>query len=171
MTKTIKRPDVVKRNKSKKHIEKVKQTWLKRKKRCDDCNKIVSRQHVKRCRKCAALNQVGKIKENAGYTAIHKWVRKNKPSDNKCESCEIDGKEIKKGLHLANKDHKYKRNIEDWMYLCPKCHRDYDIENGLRITLKGKTHPFYGKKHDKETKQLISKRTKEGMRGFPTPIR
>jgi predicted nucleic acid-binding Zn ribbon protein len=65
--------------------------------------------------------------ENAGYNAIHKWVREHKPKPLLCENCGLEKK-----LELSNKDHEYQRNLEDYRWLCDKCHYDYDIENGLR---------------------------------------
>lgn len=159
-----KRPDLIKLNKSKKHINLVKDFWLKRKKRCDVCGSIVSRNYVKKCRECYQKTKIVKIKENASYTAIHKWIKKHKPKKNNCDHCGIDALKIKKGLHLANKNHKYSRNINEWMYLCPKCHRNYDVKEGLRPELKGKKHPMYGKKHNSETRKIISINTKIAMR-------
>lgn len=35
--------------------------------------------------------------------------------------------ENSKGQHWANIDHQYKRNLNDFISLCPKCHRVYDL--------------------------------------------
>lgn len=64
--------------------------------------------------------------ENAGYIALHNWIRLKLGKPNKCEIC----KTIKaKKYEWANKDHLYKRNKNDWIRLCTKCHRRYDYEN------------------------------------------
>lgn len=59
--------------------------------------------------------------DNAGYAAIHSWVNKWKKRPDRCAAC----KEIKK-LDWANKDHKYRKILEDYIALCKKCHRSYD---------------------------------------------
>jgi len=56
------------------------------------------------------------------YRGIHMWIQNNKPHTNICEKCG----NIKNRMAWANKDHKYKRNMEDWIRLCPKCHKKYD---------------------------------------------
>lgn len=65
---------------------------------------------------------------NAGYSALHKWIRKWKGTPLVCENCGIK----KNRMGWANKDHLYKRVLEDWIFLCPKCHGVYDKENALR---------------------------------------
>ena len=61
--------------------------------------------------------------DNASYSSIHKWINKYKKKPLLCEHC---GKEKK--LDWANIDHKYKRNLNDWIALCRKCHIKYDGE-------------------------------------------
>ena len=73
--------------------------------------------------------------DDAGYNAIHKWVREHKSKPLLCEECGLEKK-----LELSNKDHEYQRNLEDYRWLCDKCHYDYDIENGLRSDAE---HNFY----------------------------
>jgi len=65
---------------------------------------------------------------NAGYSAIHKWVVKWKGLPQFCEMCEKLGKRIKGKWNIdwANINHKYRRILEDYFGLCPKCHRQYD---------------------------------------------
>jgi hypothetical protein len=60
--------------------------------------------------------------ENAGYTAIHHWVRKRKNNLNICEKC---GKKTD-FLDLANISQKYSRDLSDWEYLCRRCHMEKD---------------------------------------------
>jgi len=64
-------------------------------------------------------------KENVGYRAIHLWVIKNKGKANKCSHCGANTGKIE----WANIDHKYRRNLDDYIQLCTSCHRDYDIKN------------------------------------------
>ena len=53
----------------------------------------------------------------AGLDAIHIWVLRRKPKPKLCENC---GKSEPKDL--ANISQKYKRNINDFEWLCRKCH-------------------------------------------------
>lgn len=61
--------------------------------------------------------------DDAGYTAIHKWVRRKLGGDNKCQHC---NRTDQKKYEWANIDHKYRRVLEDWMRLCTSCHRKHD---------------------------------------------
>lgn len=62
--------------------------------------------------------------DKVGYSAIHRWVRWHKGSAKRCEWCEIT-RETKK-ICWANIDHKYKRDLDDYISLCVKCHKWYD---------------------------------------------
>jgi len=67
--------------------------------------------------------------DNVGYSGLHAWVRKHKGKPQECVYC---GKEswISK-LEWANIDHKYKRDLDDFIPLCTECHRNYDYKNNL----------------------------------------
>lgn len=77
--------------------------------------------------------------DNVGISGLHIWVLKQKGNPEKCEHCgKIGeyyeyircGKTIKRWtIDWANIDHSYKRNIDDFIGLCTKCHRKYDIEH------------------------------------------
>ena len=69
--------------------------------------------------------------DNVRYSALHTWVKRHLGKPDWCEYC---GKTGLKGakINWANKNHKYLRNINDWMRLCAKCHAKYDIKNKLR---------------------------------------
>jgi len=56
------------------------------------------------------------------YRALHAWIKRNKPKPRFCEKC---GKKTKK-LELANISGKYKRDIQDYNWLCINCHRQLD---------------------------------------------
>ena len=66
---------------------------------------------------------------NVGYDALHDWVRRNLGSPTLCEKCGTNGLSGKK-IHWANKSGKYKRNLEDWIRLCVRCHKEYDNQYG-----------------------------------------
>jgi len=60
--------------------------------------------------------------ESVGYDALHDWVNRHKGKACKCENCGND----KGRIEWANKSHEYKRDLEDWIQLCKKCHYAYD---------------------------------------------
>lgn len=65
------------------------------------------------------------------YRALHTWVNKWKGKARKCEMC---GKIRKnRDIQWANIDHQYKRNLNDYIALCYKCHGKYDKKYQLRI--------------------------------------
>lgn len=53
----------------------------------------------------------------AGLEAIHIWVLARKPKPKFCEDCGV-----KPPKDLANISQKYKRDINDFEWLCRKCH-------------------------------------------------
>lgn len=55
------------------------------------------------------------------YGALHQRIRKEIKRPIKCTFCKK-----KKKLNLANISQKYKHTLDDWMYLCSKCHQRYD---------------------------------------------
>jgi hypothetical protein len=56
--------------------------------------------------------------DKAGYTSIHDWVKKYKVKPIICEKCG----ETKK-LGLSNISGEYKRDVNDYEWLCHLCHR------------------------------------------------
>jgi len=69
--------------------------------------------------------------EGVSYSGLHHWVRRKLGRPIKCEHCG----ETKK-IQWANKDHKYKRNLIDWLQLCQRCHKKYDISNNSKLNNK-----------------------------------
>ncbi len=63
--------------------------------------------------------------DKVGYRALHHWVNRRLGKPMCCDSC---GCTSLKRYHWANKSGKYKREITDWIRLCPKCHGQYDKE-------------------------------------------
>ena len=60
--------------------------------------------------------------DRVGYFALHHWINKKLGHPLVCEHCGYSGKR----LEWANIDHKYRRNLKDWIRLCKKCHCAYD---------------------------------------------
>lgn|SRR3990167_3980796 len=61
-----------------------------------------------------------------GYDALHDWVNRYLGKAVKCEYCGKKG--MGRQIHWANKSHKYKRKLADWLSLCAKCHKKYDLD-------------------------------------------
>ena len=68
--------------------------------------------------------------DGVGYIPLHLWVGRELGKSGTCEHCDKSGLSGAK-IHWANKDHKYRRNLKDWLRLCSSCHKIYDLENGL----------------------------------------
>ena len=62
--------------------------------------------------------------DGVNYSSLHTWVTRWKEKPKVCESCKTSS-EVKR-LVWANKDHTYKRNLDDYISLCYKCHYHYD---------------------------------------------
>ena len=60
-------------------------------------------------------------------SALHVWVRRHKVKPELCVHCNI-----KKPYDLANISGEYKRDINDFLWLCRGCHMKYDFERGVR---------------------------------------
>lgn len=58
-----------------------------------------------------------------GYFSLHVWIKRHKGAPQKCKHC---GSET--NVQWANISHEYKRDLEDFMELCAKCHKKYDKE-------------------------------------------
>lgn len=81
--------------------------------------------------------------DNAGYYAIHAWIRKRLPKPELCVKCNQ-----RKAYDLSNTGHTYKRKLSDWEWLCRKCHMIKDDRYNLlyeghmkwRKNMKNKTY-------------------------------
>ncbi len=76
-----------------------------------------------------------------GYSALHEWIKRNKPKPVFCEICTE-----RAPAELANKSQEYMRDIDDFWWACGSCHRRIDepykntkrdergkfIKNGIR---------------------------------------
>lgn len=110
----------LRRKQTKEHIEKLRATRVGRKWTDDQRKKILV--------KISGKNHHQYKGENAGYRSIHLWVQKRLGKPTECEKCGKTGDRI----HLASKSHQYKRDLDDWIALCAKCHWKYDQLNKLR---------------------------------------
>ncbi len=56
-----------------------------------------------------------------GYCSLHEWVRNRKHAPLLCENCRTCPP-----MDLAAIGDRYTRNLDDWEYLCRKCHMEKD---------------------------------------------
>ncbi len=63
--------------------------------------------------------------KKVGYVALHNWVKRYLGTPTICEFCGKTGLTGRQ-IHWANKDHRYHRNLKDWLRLCSYCHYKYD---------------------------------------------
>ena len=109
--------------------------YQKNKKNCMDCGKKISK-NAKRCIKCSNLSKerARRIKlskignknpmwkgDNVRYDALHEWIRNRKPKPEFCENCGV-----KPPYDLANISGRYKRDVNDFEWLCRSCHMNKD---------------------------------------------
>jgi hypothetical protein len=69
--------------------------------------------------------------DSIGYYGLHFWLVKKRGKAKVCQHC---GSTV--NVQWANKSFEYKRDIDDWLELCSKCHHKYDRENGWGIATK-----------------------------------
>lgn len=82
--------------------------------------------------------------DNVGYGGVHAWVKSILGKPNKCEHC---GNTNAKKYEWANKSGKCKRDLNDWMRLCTKCHHKLDkINERVGEMLRGRAAWNKGKK-------------------------
>lgn len=67
---------------------------------------------------------------SVSYRGIHGWVWLHKGKAKQCQKCKKIGSP--RQIHWANIDHKYHRNLDDYIQLCCSCHYRHDVTNGLR---------------------------------------
>jgi len=59
--------------------------------------------------------------DKVGIVQVHTWVSDKKGRPDRCEKCQKVGK-----VDLANISQEYKRDLDDWEWLCRKCHMESD---------------------------------------------
>ena len=63
--------------------------------------------------------------ESAGYAAKHMWITKHYGRASKCS---LDSSHKAKRYEWANISGEYKRDMSDYIELCPSCHRKMDLK-------------------------------------------
>lgn len=59
---------------------------------------------------------------NVGYFALHSWVSRKKGKAKVCSECKGT-----QNVQWANLSHEYKRDLDDFIEMCNKCHAHYDV--------------------------------------------
>lgn len=72
-----------------------------------------------------------------GYSALHRWINKYKPKPKLCEECNIN-----KPKDLANLSGEYKRDVNDFKWLCRCCHMKNDGRMNNLKQFSGKVGKF-----------------------------
>lgn len=92
--------------------------------------------------------------DQIGYRATHSWLYKSFEGINFCEAC---GNENAKEYDWANISGEYKRDINDWLRLCRKCHVRFDgmCERMSKLNT-GRPSWWKGKHLSEEIKSKIS---------------
>jgi hypothetical protein len=64
--------------------------------------------------------------DKVSYNALHSWIKRRKPKPKLCSLCKK-----RPAYDLANISGKYKRDLDDWYWICRRCHmvRDGRIKN------------------------------------------
>lgn len=113
--------------------------------RCDTCREAMrQRKQLHRSGVTIPREQWGHKEEtnpawkgdDVGYKNIHAWVARHKAKTGICTHClQNRGTESGRATHWANIDHQYQRNLDDYIELCPSCHKKYDLmyNKGIRI--------------------------------------
>lgn len=63
--------------------------------------------------------------DKVGYAALHDWIVRCLGQPDACSHCLKSGLKGKQ-IHWANKSQQYRRDLNDWIRLCARCHKKYD---------------------------------------------
>ena len=76
--------------------------------------------------------------DKVGYSALHGWIKYRILKSDCCEKC------LKRSdkLDLANISQKYKRDLDDWEWLCRRCHmiKDGRMKKFIRVKKNSTPH-------------------------------
>ena len=68
-------------------------------------------------------DEIGR-KSSTRYTLAHKFIYNERGKAIMCEMCGVEDRPI---YHWANLSNTYQHNVDDWMQMCPRCHKNYDV--------------------------------------------
>jgi len=107
---------------------------------------------------------LGYLKDNVSYGALHDWVRYHKTKTEKCELCGAKECGYKDGrdFELANISGEYKRDLNDFVWLCYKCHMRFDKIKKSKpyevIGVEVKSNGYLDKEEKAKCKWLLEKK-------------
>lgn len=90
--------------------------------------------HSEETKKLFSVQRMGKLKgeknakwmgDDVGYNGLHSWVSRELGKPYICEMCGKSGL-IEHEIHWASISREYKRDVDDWIRLCAKCHYHFD---------------------------------------------
>lgn len=64
------------------------------------------------------------------YFYVHKWLMQTHGKASRCELC--DGKKAKRFEWALKRGFNYEKKLENFLQLCPSCHRKYDFTEETR---------------------------------------
>lgn len=70
----------------------------------------------------------------AGYVAKHMWIKKHYGKASKCENPDCTYENPKR-FEWANVSGEYRREVDDYIQLCPSCHRKRDMTPELKAKI------------------------------------
>ncbi len=81
----------------------------------------------------------------SGYAAKHLWALRHFVGPKVCfdalnDSCNCSGR-----IEMSNKDHRYRKNMNDWRCLCTYHHRKYDKQHGYINSTNEKIRRIYSR--------------------------
>ncbi len=105
---------------------------------CKKCKKLhinpfKNKHHSKKTKDIIGKNNIGRKNgmwkgDNVGYGKLHAWLIRHNKKPKLCKKCKKN-----KPLDLANKTGIYDRNIENYEWLCRRCHM---LDDGRMNNLK-----------------------------------
>ena len=90
------------------------------------------------------------------YTTLHDKIRRIKKKPALCEFCNFTP-----SLDLANLSGNYLDVAEDWVYLCRKCHVNYDRKRKLSEWIILKERRERNRKWRKENKNIVNRHSQK----------
>lgn len=111
---------------------------LKKQRTCSHSCQLKNNKHRQGHRPSNAFTTDDVIGENnvnwkgnkAKYGTIHDWVNYHRGKPCRCEHCNTSDKSAR--YDWANISGKYKRDLNDWIRLCRKCHFNFDKDKHPR---------------------------------------
>ena len=89
------------------------------------CSRVCFHKYFTRNFMTGKKNNLWKGKK-VSYSGIHAYVRRHKANISFCELCEKTGLTSRQ-LNCASIDHKYLRDLKNWIKVCVPCHRKLDL--------------------------------------------